>query len=66
MGGTKGGKKLLIGVGTVWGLYRLSPQKITTGLLASITFKLMNQFKYALGFQKYNLLSAFCRKPHPI
>ena len=38
-------------------------KKITIRLLASITFKIMNQSKYALGFWNYNWLSAFCRKP---
>ena len=34
-----------------------------TGLSAPITFKIMNQSKYALGFWNYKYLSAFCRKP---
>ena len=46
-------------------LYRLS-QKMITGLSASITFKIMNQSKYALGFWNYNYVSAFCQTPHPI
>ena len=39
-----------------------------TGLSASITFKIMNQSKYALGFfnYMYNSFSVFCQKPHPI
>ena len=44
------------------------PQKknMITGLLASITFKVMNQSRYALGFWNYNKLSAFCWKPRLI
>ena len=41
-------------------------KKKITGLSASITFKIMNQSKYALGFWNYNSLSALCWKPHLI
>ena len=52
-------------------LYRLSQKKkkkkkkITIGLSASISLKIVNQSKYALGLCNYNLC-AFRWKPHPI
>ena len=47
-------------------IYTDYPPKMITGLLASITFKIMNQSKYALRFWNYNWLCAFNRKAHPI
>ena len=40
------------------------PKKITIGLSASITSKVLNESKYDFRVWKYNSLPAFCRKPH--